>query len=101
MPTTYTFTANSPIVSGSKAFNTANDQDFRDLLDWAKVAYAGLANELFNTSSPPNPNFVPTDGQIATALATGTMRAWVQASQKYKKDNSVAAVPDPPPTGWA
>jgi hypothetical protein len=34
-------------------------------------------------------------------LAQGTMNAWIAAEQKWVKDNNVAAVPTPPPMGWA
>jgi len=37
----------------------------------------------------------------ATGLYQGTMNAWVQAQQKFAKDNNLAAVPTPPPMGWA
>ena len=38
---------------------------------------------------------------VATGLYQGTMNAWIQAEQKWSKDSSVAAVPTPPPMGWA
>ena len=36
----------------------------------------------------------------ATGLYQGTMNAWIQAEQKFTKDKSVTAVPNPPPMGW-
>ena len=37
---------------------------------------------------------------VATGLYQGTMNAWIQAQQKFVKDNNIAAVPTPPPMGW-
>ena len=33
-------------------------------------------------------------------IAQGTMNAWIQTEQKWVKDNSIAAVPIPPPMSW-
>ena len=38
---------------------------------------------------------------VSYGLFQGTMNAWIQAEQKWAKDNNVAAVPTPPPMGWA
>jgi hypothetical protein len=38
---------------------------------------------------------------VATGLYQGTMNAWIAAEQKWSKDTNVAAVPTPPPMGWA
>ena len=38
---------------------------------------------------------------VATGLYQGTSTAWIQAEQKFMKDLNVAAVPTPPPMGWA
>jgi hypothetical protein len=37
---------------------------------------------------------------VATALYQGTMNSWIQAQQKFVRDNNLAAVPTPPPMGW-
>src|SRR5215831_4545891 len=37
----------------------------------------------------------------AQGLYQGTMTAWIQAQQKFVKDNNLAAVPTPPPMGWS
>jgi hypothetical protein len=37
---------------------------------------------------------------IANGLYQGTMNAWIQAQQKFVKDNNLAAVATPPPMGW-
>jgi hypothetical protein len=38
---------------------------------------------------------------VSYGLFQGTMDAWIQAEQKWAKDNAVAAVVPPPPMGWA
>ena len=38
---------------------------------------------------------------VATGLYQGTSNAWIQAEQKFMKDLNIAAVPTPPPMGWA
>jgi hypothetical protein len=38
---------------------------------------------------------------VSYGLFQGTMNAWIQAEQKWSKDTNVAAVPTPPPMGWA
>jgi hypothetical protein len=38
---------------------------------------------------------------VSYGLFQGTMNAWVQAEQKWAKDNAVAAVVPPPPMGWS
>lgn len=91
---TITFGIASTPLTGSKVF-TGTDQDMQNILNWAKVAYAGIINELFNT--PPVGGFNPTNLQIGVALSTGTMRAWQQAETKFRNDGNVAAVAPPPP----
>lgn len=91
---TITFQIASGPLTASKAFN-GTDTDMQNILDWAKVAYRGIIDELFNPSH--NPAFTPTNAQAGAALSTGTMRAWQQAETKFRNDGAVAAVPDPPP----
>ena len=38
---------------------------------------------------------------VSYGLFQGTMDAWIQAEQKWAKDNAVAAVVPPPPMGWS
>jgi hypothetical protein len=38
---------------------------------------------------------------VSYGLFQGTMNAWIQAEQKWSKDTNLAAVPTPPPMGWA
>jgi hypothetical protein len=95
---TVTFAMASTPLTASRAF-TATDADMQALLDWAKVAYADRIQKMFNPDNTPG--FNPTNAQIGNALATATMVAWMEAEQRFKKDGSVAAVPTPPPMGWA
>jgi hypothetical protein len=99
MASQYTFQISSPALTGNKSFSTQTDQDAQDLLDWSAVAYKAIVDELYNPSH--NPAFTPTNAQKGVALATGTVRAWTDAVQKWKNDASHAAVPVPPPMGWS
>jgi len=38
---------------------------------------------------------------VATGLYQGTMNTWTHQQQAWAKANNVAAVPTPPPMGWA
>ena len=96
---TITFQMTSTPLTGSKAFNST-DQDMTDLLAWAAVAYADLVQKMFNPGYPTAAPITPTNGQIGQALAQGTVNGWMQAEQKYKNDKNVAAVPPAPPMGW-
>lgn len=95
---TITFAIASAPLTGQKVF-TGTDQEMQDILNWAKVAYDPIVQELFNPGHAVG--FVPTNLQIGVALSTGTMRAWDQASRKQKKDADLAAVPTPPPGSWS
>ena len=98
MTQTYSFGATGTVLTGTKNF-TGTDADMQNILNWAKVAYAGLIDELFNPTHTPG--FNPTNQQIGVAIATATMRAWDDASRKFKKDSDLAAVPTPPQGSWA
>jgi len=103
MSSTVGFTLNStspPLNIGTKTFNSS-DADMTNILAWAKVVYAGIITELFGIGTPPQPVPNPTNAQIGIALATGTMRAWSQAEQKFRQDTASAAVPPVPPASWA
>ena len=103
MTSTVGFTLNStspPLNIGTKNFNSS-DADMQNIFNWAKVAYAGLIQELFGAGSPPQPVPNPTNAQIGVALATGTMRGWAAAEKKFRDDASHAAVPPAPPASWS
>jgi hypothetical protein len=38
---------------------------------------------------------------VGVGIFEGTINAWTEAQQKFAKDNNIAAVPTPPPMGWA
>jgi hypothetical protein len=88
MTQTYTFGASGPILTGNKAF-TGTDADMQNILNWAKVAYAAVIDELFNPTHTPG--FNPTNQQPAPPSPPICARD--DASRKFKKDSDLAAVP--------
>src|SRR5512139_40594 len=92
------FQMTSTPLTGSKSF-TGTDADMQALLDWAKVAYDSIIDELFNPTN--SPTFVPTNAQIGVALSTGTIRAWKDAVKKFKDDANKAAVVPVSSSTWA
>lgn len=95
---TISFQMTSAPLTGTKSF-TGTDADMQALLDWAKVAYAGEIQQLFNPSGAPG--FVPTNAQVGAALATATVSAWKDAVKRSKRDAALAAVADPASMTWA
>lgn len=94
---TFTFSMNSTPLTGSKVF-TGSDSDMQDLLDWAKIAYNAIIQQLYNPTD--SPSFTPTNAQIGVALATATVSAWKDAVRKFKKDADISAVPEPVSMTW-
>ena len=81
----------STLVTATKTW-TETEASMQDILNWGKDAFNAYIQATFNPSN--NPTFVPTNQQIAAAIAHNWMTGVETAVQQHKTTPAVVAAAD-------